>query len=81
MTCFCFVEEIISDTNAVWFSPDGKKLAYASFNDTDVNVMSIPYYGEPGNLDSQYPRAMNLRYPKVSYSFFSCSMKCFQLDL
>lgn len=27
--------------------------------------MSIPYYGEPGSINSQYPKSYNLHYPKV----------------
>lgn len=49
----------------MWFSPEGDKLAYATFNDHDVDVMSIPYYGNPANLDTQYPKIFNVRYPKV----------------
>lgn len=49
----------------MWFSPNGDKLAYASFNDEHVNVMTIAYYGEPGTIASQYPEMLYLRYPKV----------------
>ncbi len=49
----------------MWFSPQGDKLAYISFNDVHTDIMSIPYYGEPGTMDSQYPKMYNLRYPKV----------------
>lgn len=53
----------------MWFSKDGKKLAFASFNDSLTRVMSIPFYGIPGNLDFQYSRAVNIRYPKVIYTY------------
>ncbi|XP_065200255.1 venom dipeptidyl peptidase 4 isoform X2 [Planococcus citri] len=59
-----YEEEIFSDTKAMWFSPDGKKLAYATFDDSKVDTMTIPFYGEPGAIDSQYPGVLNLRYPK-----------------
>lgn len=49
----------------MWFSKDGTRLAFARFNDTVTRVMSIPYYGVPGNLDFQYTRAVNIKYPKV----------------
>ncbi|KAL0273764.1 UNVERIFIED_CONTAM: hypothetical protein PYX00_006369 [Menopon gallinae] len=58
------LEEVFSSNEAMWFSRDGKRLAFASFNDTLTRVMSIPYYGNPGNLDFQYTRAVNIRYPK-----------------
>jgi dipeptidyl-peptidase-4 len=59
-------EEVLSSNKALWFSPDGKKLAYATFNDNKTKVMSIPFYGLPGNQEYQYTHAVNIRYPKVS---------------
>lgn len=64
--CFVFSEEVFSSNKALWFSPDGKKLAYGRFDDTDVPIMVIPIYGEPGKISSQYPRANFIKYPKVS---------------
>lgn len=55
----------------MWFSPNGDKLAFASFNDLHVNVMTIAYYGEPGAVASQYPEMLYLRYPKASINYFS----------
>lgn len=57
-------EEVLSDTKALYFSPDGDKLAWIEFNDTDVDVMTITHYGQPGNLQFQYPIQTPLRYPK-----------------
>nr|XP_023020386.1 venom dipeptidyl peptidase 4 [Leptinotarsa decemlineata] len=57
-------EEVFSSNKALWFSPDGRKLAYGRFNDTEVPLMIIPVYGEPGKLSSQYPRANVIKYPK-----------------
>lgn len=45
---------------ALWWSPNGKFLAYAEFNDTDIPVIAYSYYG-----DEQYPRTINIPYPKV----------------
>ncbi|KAK7866724.1 hypothetical protein R5R35_003146 [Gryllus longicercus] len=59
-----YEEEVFSSNTAMWFSPDSSKLAYATFNDTRTRVMTIPYYGSPTVLEFQYPRAINLRYPK-----------------
>lgn len=46
-------------------SPNGKRLVFASFNDTDVDTMHIPIYGESSDIDSQYPHLETIRYPKV----------------
>lgn len=71
---FFIAEEVFSDTSAMWFSPNGDKLAYASFNDFHVNIMTIAYYGEPGAIASQYPEALYLRYPKVFVPYHEYSL-------
>lgn len=62
---FFLSEEVLSSNKALWFSPDGKKVAYGRYNDTDVPIMVLPIYGEPGKLAYQYPRANVIKYPKV----------------
>ena len=57
-----YEEEVLSDTKAMYFSPDGNNLAWIEFNDTEVDVMTITHYGQPGNLQFQYPIQTPLRY-------------------
>ncbi|KAJ8960910.1 hypothetical protein NQ318_020209 [Aromia moschata] len=57
--------EVFGSNRALWFSPDGKKLAYGRFNDTLTPLMVIPVYGVPGTLEYQYPRANLIKYPKA----------------
>ncbi|BES89054.1 dipeptidyl peptidase [Nesidiocoris tenuis] len=59
-----YEEEILGTNKALWFSPDGRHMAYATFNDSQTPVMNIPYYGVPGDLRYQYTQAVNIRYPK-----------------
>lgn len=59
-----YEEEVISDTRALWFSPDSNRLAWIEFNDTDVDLMPLQVYGPPGRIDFQYPIPTPLRYPK-----------------
>ncbi|PSN53226.1 hypothetical protein C0J52_07992, partial [Blattella germanica] len=59
-----YEEEVFSSNTALWFSPDSKKLAFATFDDNRTRVMSIPFYGVPNNRDFQYTHAVNIRYPK-----------------
>ncbi|XP_072401301.1 venom dipeptidyl peptidase 4 [Diabrotica undecimpunctata] len=59
-----YEEEVLSSNSAIWFSNDGKKIAYGRYNDTEVPLMVIPIYGEPGKLIFQYPRANVIKYPK-----------------
>lgn len=61
------LEEVFSSNKALWFSPDGKRLVFGEFQDKDVKLMTLPVYGEPGNLDFQYTKAVQVRYPKVKF--------------
>ena len=56
-----YEEEVLENTRAIWFSPDGDKIAWIEFNDTNVDVMTITHYGEPGNLTFQYPNQTHIR--------------------
>ncbi|XP_046746461.1 venom dipeptidyl peptidase 4-like [Diprion similis] len=55
------------DTNAysaIYFSPDGTRLAVITFDDTDVGEEEYLYYGAPGDLEYQYSQKFSIRYPK-----------------
>ncbi|XP_008323074.1 dipeptidyl peptidase 4 [Cynoglossus semilaevis] len=54
-----YEEEMFSSTQALWWSPGGKYVAYAEFNDTEVNTIEYPWYGE-----DQYPSTVSIPYPK-----------------
>lgn len=60
------IEEVLGTGSAMWFSPDGKHLAYAEFNDNKLPDFSYFIYGEPGSLDDQYPTEATIKYPKVN---------------
>lgn len=52
-------EEVLGSGGALWFSPDGNKIAIASFDDTNVEEFTYILY------EGQYEREVALRYPKV----------------
>lgn len=54
------LEEMLGTKYALWWSPNGKNIAYIEFNDTEIPVIEYSYYGE-----NQYPRKITLPYPKV----------------
>ncbi|XP_030761347.1 venom dipeptidyl peptidase 4 [Sitophilus oryzae] len=60
-----YEEEVLGSGTALWFSPDGKHLAYAKFNDTNVKDFFYFLYGTPGSLTDQYPTVAEIKYPKV----------------
>lgn len=61
-----FEEEVFSSNSATWFSPDGKKIAYIRFDDSEVPLMTLPVYGGAGDPTFQYPQIFGVNYPKVN---------------
>jgi dipeptidyl-peptidase-4 len=59
-----YEEEVLGSDAAAWISPDGKYLAYASFDDTNVETFTYEIYGD-GKGEYQYPEEVKLKYPKV----------------
>ncbi|XP_034176529.2 venom dipeptidyl peptidase 4 isoform X2 [Osmia lignaria lignaria] len=60
-----YEEEVLASPWAMWFSPDGKHLAFVTFNDTNVKEIVIPKYGTPGSIENQYPSEQKIKYPKA----------------
>ncbi|CAH0556830.1 unnamed protein product [Brassicogethes aeneus] len=60
-----YEEEVLGTGSAMWFSPDGQKLAFATFDDTNVDNFTYIIYGEPGSLKDQYTTPVTIKYPKV----------------
>lgn len=60
-----YEEEVFGSGTAMWYSPNGRYLAFASFNDTLVKDIAYLHYGAPGSLEDQYPTEVKIKYPKV----------------
>lgn len=61
-----YEEEIFGDRYTLWYSPDGAKIAYLTFNETGVGTFRIPYFiDDNAEYVPVYPRELKLRYPKV----------------
>lgn len=60
-----YEEEILSSSHALWWSPDGSKLCFASFNDSQVEEIKYPYYGSYSETNNVYPKTITLKYPKA----------------
>lgn len=56
---------------ATWFSTDGSYLAFASYNDSEVETYSYYYYVDRPTADEDdlYPEMVDLKYPKVRFIF------------
>ncbi|RXN30500.1 dipeptidyl peptidase 4-like protein [Labeo rohita] len=55
-----YEEEMFSTNFALWWSPNGRFVAYAKFNDTGVHNIEYSWYGE-----GQYPETVFIPYPKA----------------
>ena len=64
-----FSEEILGSSRATWFSKDGSRLLYATFNTTKVGEVTFKIYGDRDVQQEDpplYGTMKSLRYPKVS---------------
>lgn len=61
-----YEEEVFGQDYTTWWSPDGRKLAWISFDESEVKVYRYPIYNNdrfsPGA--NQYPEEREMRYPK-----------------
>lgn len=48
----------------MWWSPDAKKLVFGVFDDTNVETFKYFLYGEAEDPQYQYPKEVDLKYPK-----------------
>ena len=60
-----YEEEILSTDQAVWWSPEGKALAYMKFDDVQVVNISFSWYGGFEENAPQYPSLITIPYPKT----------------
>ena len=60
-------EDILKRDQAIWVSPDGTKIVYATFNDSQVQNVQWKIYGDGRDASvNPYPKEAYMRYPKVS---------------
>ncbi|XP_078260624.1 dipeptidyl peptidase 4 [Rhinoraja longicauda] len=55
-----YEEEMLSTYSALWWSPNGKFLAYGQYNDTETEAIEYSFYG-----NGQYPETVSIPYPKA----------------
>jgi dipeptidyl-peptidase 4 len=52
---------VFSTNSAVWFSPNGNKIAFIEFNATNVHALPLPIYGLPGQYKYPQVRIVNTK--------------------
>ncbi|KAM3510117.1 hypothetical protein MY11210_006034 [Beauveria gryllotalpidicola] len=60
-----YQEDVLEAAEALWYSPDGKFIAYLSLNDTGVGTYTIPYFMNGKEFAPAYPKELKVRYPKA----------------
>lgn len=85
-----YEEEIIADEKVVWWSPDLKRVVFASMDDSDVPEYELTYYVK--NEDEvamtykrsdvhQYPVHTKIHYPKTGTPNPKLTLRIFDLEL
>lgn len=67
-----YEEEVLMSDNAIWWSPDGSGIIYASFDDTEVRKYDMTIYGP---LKRQYVENKRLPYPRPGTTLPSVSIQ------
>ncbi|XP_030377512.1 venom dipeptidyl peptidase 4 [Scaptodrosophila lebanonensis] len=75
-----YEEEVLGSGSALWWSPDGSKLAVGFFNDTNVETFKYFLYGDTDDDFQQYPTELDLKYPKTGTPNPVVSLKVFDFD-
>lgn len=57
-------EKILKSPKAIWWSPSGEKMAFTTFDDTEVDIISYPKYGTYKDPNNLYPTMVRLHYPR-----------------
>ncbi|XP_070587751.1 dipeptidyl peptidase 4 [Erythrolamprus reginae] len=71
-----YEEEMFGTHSALWWSPNGRFLAFAEINDTEVPVIEYSFYSED---TLQYPKTIKIPYPKAGA--INPTIKLFVVDV
>lgn len=58
-----YEEEVLGDSKAVYWSPDETKVAFITFNDTEVPTYDLEFF-----VRYKYPKTRGIKYPKAGSS-------------
>lgn len=69
-----YQEEVLPRPQAIWPSPDGTHILYATFNDTRVSTLEFPWFNTPGqegagprSMSRSFPPSRSVRYPRPGW--------------
>lgn len=64
ITDWLYGERILKSNRAIYWSPDGSRLSFATFDDSKVDQINYPKYGDYRDNTNSYPKMSSLRFPK-----------------
>ncbi|XP_077974771.1 inactive dipeptidyl peptidase 10-like isoform X1 [Styela clava] len=64
MTDWVYGEEVLQSSTALWWSPNGQYLAYATFDDRNVHDSYVTEYDSDNTI---YKKTIKYKYPKAGY--------------
>ncbi|OJA09345.1 hypothetical protein AZE42_08476 [Rhizopogon vesiculosus] len=76
-----YEEEVLSDNNALWWSPDSSKVAFLRLDETEVDEFRFPIYNPTGDSYAviPYTKDVVIKYPKPGYNNPLASLHVFDV--
>jgi dipeptidyl aminopeptidase B len=76
-----YEEEVLSDNNALWWSPDSSKVAFLRLDETEVDEFRFPIYNPTGDSYAVIPYTEDvvIKYPKPGYNNPLASLHVFDV--
>ncbi|KNZ55886.1 hypothetical protein VP01_2554g3 [Puccinia sorghi] len=77
-----YEEEVFSASEALWWSPDSKKLVWLSLDESKVPIYELNTYNPTSQIGNTtpFPRKTHMKYPKPGFSNPIVSVAVFDLE-
>ncbi|KAF8793998.1 Inactive dipeptidyl peptidase 10 like protein [Argiope bruennichi] len=62
-----YEEEILKSNRALWWSPDGNQICFATLNDTKTGIYYYNWYGNHNDSTNVLAQLKSIRYPKAGH--------------
>ncbi|KAF9358129.1 hypothetical protein BGX26_002420 [Mortierella sp. AD094] len=80
ITDWVYEEEVYGSPSALWWSPDGKSIAFLRFNETEVPEYHYSLYMDNQIDAPSYPRDVMMKYPKVGFPNPIVNLHLYNID-
>ncbi|KAF9395973.1 hypothetical protein BGX21_009711 [Mortierella sp. AD011] len=80
ITDWVYEEEVYGSPSALWWSPDGKSIAFLRFDETEVPEFHYSVYMDNQIDAPPYPRDIMMKYPKVGFPNPIVNLHLYNID-